>query len=72
MSGYGIDGEITTMIDEMDWYIVPIFNVDGYAYTWTDVSVCVGGGACFSKGCDAYSPPPSTHVIWAIFRMRFR
>ncbi len=23
------------MVDQFDYYILPVFNVDGYAYTWT-------------------------------------
>ena len=24
------------LVDELDWYIVPSVNPDGYAYTWSD------------------------------------
>ena len=24
------------LVDELDWYIVPCVNPDGYAYTWSD------------------------------------
>ena len=34
---YGIDPDITAMVDQFEWYIVPVANPDGYAYTWTDV-----------------------------------
>lgn len=27
------------MFDNMDWYIVPSLNVDGYTYTWTNVGL---------------------------------
>lgn len=31
------DGDRETMwlVDNLDWYILPVFNVDGYVYTWT-------------------------------------
>jgi len=32
---YGIDSEITNLVDSLDWYILPVFNVDGYEFTWT-------------------------------------
>ncbi|XP_064611853.1 carboxypeptidase B-like [Liolophura sinensis] len=32
---YGKNQEITDLLDEIDWYILPVFNVDGYEYTWT-------------------------------------
>ena len=38
LSEYGVDGTVTMLLDELDWYILPSFNVDGYEYTWTDVS----------------------------------
>ncbi|XP_071950984.1 carboxypeptidase B-like [Antedon mediterranea] len=31
---YGRDSEVTRMLDEIDWYIVPSLNADGYVYTW--------------------------------------
>ena len=24
------------LVDGLDWYIVPVVNPDGYAYSWTD------------------------------------
>lgn len=35
LSGYGTDPTITHFVDQFDYYILPVFNVDGYAYTWT-------------------------------------
>ena len=34
---YGADPAITAMVDQFEWYIVPVANPDGYSYTWTDV-----------------------------------
>lgn len=34
---YGIDAKITDIVDSYTWYIIPVFNVDGYEYTWTTV-----------------------------------
>ena len=31
---YGVDPQITTLVDSIDFYIVPIVNPDGYVYTW--------------------------------------
>ena len=41
LSKYGNDASVTSMVDKLDWVIMPIFNVDGYEYTHTRVSVCV-------------------------------
>ncbi|EFX84965.1 hypothetical protein DAPPUDRAFT_194294 [Daphnia pulex] len=34
-SGYGVDPEITALVDKYDWIIVPTSNPDGYEYSWT-------------------------------------
>lgn len=34
---YGKDPKVTAMMDKIDLAILPVFNVDGYAYTWTKV-----------------------------------
>ncbi len=51
LSKYGQDPTITHLVDQFDYYILPVFNVDGYAYTWTTsnnehdrrikISICV-------------------------------
>ena len=35
LSNYSKDPTITHVVDQFDYYILPVFNVDGYAYTWT-------------------------------------
>ncbi|KAI9562178.1 hypothetical protein GHT06_013143 [Daphnia sinensis] len=32
---YGIDSEITQLVDGFDWKITPVTNPDGYTYSWT-------------------------------------
>ena len=39
LSQYGVDPQVTRMMDEMTWKIVPVLNVDGYEYSWTTVRV---------------------------------
>ncbi|CAF4492834.1 unnamed protein product, partial [Didymodactylos carnosus] len=34
LSNYSTDPTITHLVDQFDFYILPVFNVDGYAYTW--------------------------------------
>ncbi len=36
LSNYSKDPTITHIVDQFDYYILPVFNVDGYAYTWTN------------------------------------
>ncbi|XP_005079722.1 carboxypeptidase B [Mesocricetus auratus] len=32
---YGQDTQITKLLDELDVYVLPVVNIDGYVYTWT-------------------------------------
>lgn len=34
---YGINPDITSVVDAMDWYVLPVLNADGYVYSWTSV-----------------------------------
>uniref|UniRef100_A0A8C2CFG5 Carboxypeptidase B n=1 Tax=Cyprinus carpio TaxID=7962 RepID=A0A8C2CFG5_CYPCA len=35
VSTYGSDPEMTNLLDRMDFLVLPVFNIDGYEYTWT-------------------------------------
>ncbi|XP_042570010.1 carboxypeptidase B-like [Cyprinus carpio] len=34
-TSYGSDPEMTNLLDRMDFFVLPVFNIDGYEYTWT-------------------------------------
>jgi len=36
LSQYGSDSEVTRLVDNIEWFFVPVVNVDGYKYTWTN------------------------------------
>ena len=38
LTDYGVDENVTRMLDTFDFYTVPVVNVDGYVYTFTKVS----------------------------------
>ena len=38
LTEYRVDPQVTKMMDEITWIVVPLLNVDGYEYSWTDVS----------------------------------
>jgi murein tripeptide amidase MpaA len=38
LTKYDNSGVITFLMNHLDFYILPVFNVDGYAYTWTKVN----------------------------------
>ncbi|NWH97972.1 CBPB1 Carboxypeptidase, partial [Tichodroma muraria] len=33
---YGKDTVMTTLLDKLDFYVLPVVNIDGYVYTWTN------------------------------------
>ncbi|XP_013799771.1 carboxypeptidase B [Apteryx mantelli] len=33
---YGKDSVMTKLLDSLDFYILPVLNIDGYIYTWTN------------------------------------
>ncbi|XP_041638123.1 carboxypeptidase B2-like [Cheilinus undulatus] len=37
LSSYNVSQDITDILDNMDVYILPVMNPDGYKYTWTTV-----------------------------------
>lgn len=37
---YTKNPNVTAALDKMDVIVVPVFNVDGYEYTWTVSSLC--------------------------------
>ena len=39
VSLYGKDPSVTSMMDKVDLAILPVMNVDGYAYSWTKVTL---------------------------------
>jgi murein tripeptide amidase MpaA len=35
LENYGVDPHITDLVDNVELFLIPIFNVDGYVYSWT-------------------------------------
>ncbi len=35
LSNYGIDSTVTDLVDNVEFYLIPVYNVDGYNYTRT-------------------------------------
>ena len=38
----GGDSDAERLVDQYDWYIMPVVNPDGYSFTFTDVSIAHG------------------------------
>lgn len=37
LTTYGSDAQMTSLLDQMDVYVLPVFNIDGYDYTHKNV-----------------------------------
>lgn len=35
LENYGTDATVTDLVDNVEFFLIPVFNVDGYIYTWT-------------------------------------
>ncbi|XP_072266230.1 carboxypeptidase B-like [Pyxicephalus adspersus] len=35
VNSYGVDSQFTNLLNNLDFYVLPVMNVDGYAYSWT-------------------------------------
>uniref|UniRef100_A0A6J0SV29 Carboxypeptidase B n=1 Tax=Pogona vitticeps TaxID=103695 RepID=A0A6J0SV29_9SAUR len=35
VQGYGTEALMTHLLDNLDFYVLPVLNIDGYVYTWT-------------------------------------
>jgi murein tripeptide amidase MpaA len=72
LEGYGKDAAITKLVDAIEWTLVPIFNADGYSFTWTNNrmwrktrstnagSACIGTDPCRNAAAGWGGPGAST------------
>ena len=35
LTNYGLDDTVTTLVDNVEWFLMPVVNPDGYVYAWT-------------------------------------
>ena len=40
MTSYGSDGTVTRLLDRYDWYLMPVYNPDGYVYSHVYTPYC--------------------------------
>ena len=38
VEGYGVDSRLTALLNKLTFVVIPVLNVDGYVYSWTNVS----------------------------------
>ncbi len=39
LGSYNTDSKVNTMFKNLDFYITPVLNMDGYIYSWRDNTV---------------------------------
>lgn len=61
LSTFGSDAQMTSLLTQMDVYVLPLFNIDGYEYTHTNVS--------YSIDLVNQLPPLSPFVCWFVASM---
>ncbi len=57
VDGYGVDPQVTDLVDRVEWLIIPVLNPDGYEYTWTTERF-------WRK--NRREPPPSAPTRWGV------
>ncbi len=35
VENYAVNAEVTELVDNVEFFLIPVFNVDGYVYSWT-------------------------------------
>ncbi|KAH7982467.1 hypothetical protein HPB52_005104 [Rhipicephalus sanguineus] len=55
-TGYGSDSTITTLLQTFDFYIFPVVNPDGYAYTFTSDRLWRKNRSGGRRGCRGVDP----------------
>nr|XP_037283988.1 carboxypeptidase A2-like [Rhipicephalus microplus] len=55
-TGYGSDSTITTLLQTFDFYIFPLINPDGYAYTFTSDRLWRKNRSGGKRGCRGVDP----------------
>ncbi|KAF1479484.1 Carboxypeptidase B, partial [Pygoscelis antarcticus] len=43
---YGKDTVMTTLLNSLDFYVLPVVNIDGYIYTWTKAKLSLSFDLC--------------------------
>ncbi|KAG7224934.1 hypothetical protein INR49_014850 [Caranx melampygus] len=67
LSTYGSDSQMTSLLNQMDVYVLPVFNIDGYDYThksnrmWRKTRSRRSGNPCSDTFC-GYSPESEIEV----------
>ncbi|KAK3740610.1 hypothetical protein QZH41_009715, partial [Actinostola sp. cb2023] len=61
---YGADSSINALLNKMDVVIMPVLNVDGYEYTWTNNRMWRKTRSRQANGCYGADPNRNWNVKW--------
>ncbi len=65
LSNYGVDENVTFIVDKFDIVLCPIVNVDGYKYTWiNDTTRLWRKTRSPNAGSDCVVTDPNSKLSW--------
>ncbi|XP_072014987.1 carboxypeptidase B-like [Amphiura filiformis] len=68
LDSYGTDTEMTELLDEIDWYVTPLLNPDGYVYSWTQDRLWANTRSLDNKtGCFGVNGNLNYDIHWGEF-----
>jgi len=62
---YGSDAGVTQMLKSLTFVIIPVLNVDGYSYSWTDDRMWRKTRSNYGTLCDGVDPNRNFDAEWA-------
>ena len=64
LSQYGKDAETTDLLDGLEWFLLPVFNVDGYAFTFDGDRMWRKTRSTSSRKCVGVDPNRNWEMHW--------
>jgi len=65
ISGYGKDQALTDLMDQLTFAIIPVLNVDGYEYSWTNDRMWRKTRSNYGTLCDGVDPNRNFNAGWS-------
>ncbi|XP_039271139.2 carboxypeptidase B-like [Styela clava] len=64
LKSYGSDPVFTNQLNKLTFHIVPVVNVDGYAYSWTDQRLWRKTRSNYGTRCNGTDPNRNCNAYW--------
>lgn len=65
VENYGIDARITALLDQLTFVVVPVLNVDGYSYSWTNDRMWRKTRSNYGTACTGVDPNRNFDAGWS-------